>query len=233
MSIDPQERIKLEPGWRQCLRSEFEQPYMQELRKFLSQRKKAGAEIYPSSAQMFNAFNATPFEQVKVVMLGQDPYHGEGQAHGLCFSVQPGVPVPPSLRNIYAELQTDLGLEAPAHGYLQPWAGRGVFLLNSVLTVEKGDAGAHQGKGWERFTDAAVRALAEQREGVVFMLWGGYAQKKGQFIDRNKHCVLRTSHPSPLSSYRGFLGCQHFSKANAWLEEKGLGAVDWSLPATP
>eukprot|EP00095_Tigriopus_kingsejongensis_P006048 snap_masked-scaffold9735_size2342-processed-gene-0.0 protein:Tk06048 transcript:snap_masked-scaffold9735_size2342-processed-gene-0.0-mRNA-1 annotation:"uracil-dna glycosylase" len=182
-----EDRIKLEPSWKQQLRAEFDQPYMQELRQFLRRRVQDHAQIYPANDQIFNAFNATPFDQVKVVMLGQDPYHGPGQAHGLCFSVQPGVRVPPSLRNIYAELGTDVGFEAPEHGYLQSWAERGVFLLNSVLTVEKGNAGIHQGKGWERFTDAAVRALAEQREGVVFMLWGSYAQKKGQFIDRSKH----------------------------------------------
>ncbi len=232
MSVAAQDRIKLEPGWKKQMLPEFEQPYMQELRAFLSQRKKADAIIYPPRDQMFNAFNATPFDQVKVVILGQDPYHGAGQAHGLCFSVQAGVPIPPSLRNIYAELGTDLAFEAPDHGHLQAWAEQGVFLLNSVLTVENGNAGAHQGKGWERFTDAAVRALAEQREGIVFMLWGSYAHKKGQFIDRSKHCVLRSPHPSPLSAYRGFLGCRHFSKANAWLEEKGLGAVDWALPKT-
>jgi len=225
-----EDRIKMDPSWKQQLLPEFEQPYMQELRQFLRQRVKDGAEIYPPTAQMFNAFNATPFEKVKVVMLGQDPYHGPGQAHGLCFSVQPGVKVPPSLRNMYTELGTDVGFEAPEHGCLQSWAERGVFLLNSVLTVEKGNAGIHQGKGWERFTDAAVRALAEKRDGVVFMLWGSYAQKKGQFIDRSKHCVLRAPHPSPLSAYRGFIGCKHFSLANEWLDEHGLGAVDWSLP---
>lgn len=229
---DTDDPLKLDPSWRKHLRSEFEQPYMRDLRQFLADRKSAKAEIYPARDQMFNAFNATPFDQVKVVMLGQDPYHGPGQAHGLCFSVQPGVKVPPSLRNIYAELSTDIGFETPEHGHLQPWAEQGVFLLNSVLTVEQGNAGCHQGKGWERFTDAAVRALAEKREGVVFMLWGSYAQKKGQFIDRTKHYVLRSPHPSPLSAYRGFLGCQHFSKANAWLEKEGLGAVDWSLPKT-
>lgn len=233
MSDDSPQRIKLEPQWKQQLLPEFEQPYMAELRRFLAERKRARAEVFPAGAEIFNAFNATPFEQVKVVMLGQDPYHGPGQAHGLCFSVQPGVAVPPSLRNIYTELNTDLGFEVPEHGHLQCWAERGVFLLNSVLTVEQGQAGCHQGRGWERFTDAAVRALAERREGLVFMLWGSYAQKKGQFIDRSRHCVLRAPHPSPLSAYRGFFGCAHFSKANAWLEQQGLGAVDWSLPKTP
>ncbi len=230
MAVDTQQRIKLEPGWKQALLAEFDQPYMKELRLFLQQRKRASAVVFPPAEQMFNAFNATPFDQVKVVMLGQDPYHGAGQAHGLCFSVQPGVPVPPSLRNMYAELETDIDFVKPEHGHLQPWAAQGVFLLNSVLTVEQGNAGCHAGKGWERFTDAAVRALAERREGVVFMLWGAYAQKKGQFIDRSKHCVLRAPHPSPLSAYRGFFGCQHFSKANEWLESNGLGAVDWALP---
>lgn len=233
MCSDNYDRIKLEPSWKRQLLPEFEQTYMHELRQFLQQRKQARADVYPPSELLFNAFNTTPFDKVKVVILGQDPYHGPGQAHGLCFSVLPGVPVPPSLRNIYTELGTDLGLQAPEHGYLQAWAEQGVFLLNSVLTVERGNAGAHQGKGWERFTDAAVRALAEQREGLVFMLWGSYAQKKGQFIDRTRHCVLRSPHPSPLSAYRGFMGCRHFSKANAWLEEQALGAVDWSLPTKP
>lgn len=231
MSLEPESKVSLEAGWNTQLRSEFEQPYMQELRQFLAQRRREGATVFPPREQMFQAFNSTPFDQVKVVVLGQDPYHGLQQAHGLSFSVLPGVPVPPSLRNIYAELETDLSLTPPQHGYLQSWADQGVLLLNSVLTVEQGAPQSHQGKGWERFTDAAIRALTTHREGLVFMLWGRPAQKKGQFIDRTKHHVLRSPHPSPLSAYRGFLGCKHFSQANAHLVAQGMEPVDWALPA--
>lgn len=224
-------KIKLHSSWLRVLGSEFEQEYMRELRAFLAARKAAGAVIYPPPAQWFNALDSTPFEQVKVVILGQDPYHGPGQAHGLCFSVRPPVPPPPSLLNIYKELQSDLAIAPPGHGCLSSWAQQGVLLLNSVLTVEQGQAGAHQGKGWERFTDAVIERLNREREGLVFMLWGSYAQKKGQLVDRGKHCVLTAPHPSPLSAHRGFLGCGHFSRANAFLEERGLAPVDWRLPA--
>lgn len=217
--------------WQQQLQSEFDSEYMAELRSFLQQRRDAGARIYPRPSQWFAALNTTPFEQVKLVILGQDPYHGPGQAHGLCFSVQPGVKVPPSLQNMYKELHSDLGVQAPAHGYLQHWAEQGVLLLNSVLTVEEAQAGAHQGKGWERFTDAVIARLNEQREGLVFLLWGSYAQKKGALIDGNRHCVLKAPHPSPLSAHRGFFGCGHFSSANAYLQERGAQAIDWQLPA--
>ena len=204
---------------------------MRALRAFLVDQAQAGKVIYPPATKIFAALDATPFDQVKVVILGQDPYHGPGQAHGLCFSVQPGVAVPPSLLNIYKEIETDLRIARPDHGCLLPWAQRGVLLLNSVLTVEQGHAGAHQGKGWEDFTDHIVRLLGSQREGLVFMLWGSYAQAKGKMLDGRRHLMLRCAHPSPLSAHRGFLGCRHFSKANAYLLQRGLGAVDWSLPA--
>lgn len=223
-------QIKIEESWRQRLLSQFQQPYMQQLRDFLKQQKALGKIIFPKGTEYFNAFNLTPFEQVKVVILGQDPYHGPNQAHGLCFSVQPGVALPPSLLNIFKELQRDLNIPMPNHGNLTHWAEQGVLLLNAVLTVEQGKANAHQGKGWEQFTDAVIRELNDHREGIVFMLWGSYAQKKGQFIDRKKHCVLQAPHPSPLSAHRGFLGCGHFSKANDYLKKRGLEPIDWVVP---
>ncbi|WP_226664882.1 uracil-DNA glycosylase [Microbulbifer aggregans] len=223
--------VKIHPTWYAVLQPEFNKPYMAELRGFLQQEKQAGKNIFPPGGQIFNAFNSTPFDQVKVVILGQDPYHGAGQAHGLCFSVMPGVRIPPSLQNIYKELASDLGITPPTHGCLQPWAEQGVLLLNATLTVEESRAGAHQGRGWEQFTDAAVHALAEQRDGLVFILWGSYAQKKGSFIDRNRHLVLRAPHPSPLSAHRGFFGTRPFSQANQWLEQHGEAPVNWALPA--
>ena len=226
-----QNTVKLEPSWLNVLGGEFDQPYMQQLREFLVQQKGAGRVIYPPSSQWFSAFNSTPFDQVRVVILGQDPYHGPNQAHGLCFSVMPGVKVPPSLMNIFKELQDDLAVQPPAHGCLTSWAEQGVLLLNATLTVEQANAGAHQGKGWERFTDQAIRALNDQRDGIVFLLWGSYAQKKGAFIDQSRHLVLKSVHPSPLSAYRGFLGCKHFSTANNYLQQEGQPAIDWQLPA--
>lgn len=223
-------KIQLHESWLSRLEDQFQLPYMHSLREFLLTRKKHQAVTYPPGAQIFNALNTTPFEQVRVVILGQDPYHGPGQAHGLCFSVQPGVRVPPSLANIYRELQADLGLAPPAHGYLQTWAEQGVLLLNAVLTVERGQAGSHQGKGWETFTDAIVELLNDEREGLVFLLWGSYALKKGAVIDRKKHLVLTAPHPSPLSAYRGFLGCRHFSLANEYIQEHKHPPIDWSLP---
>jgi uracil-DNA glycosylase len=228
MSNMPQGRLQLEPEWKSALATEFEQVYMQQLREFLRQRLAAGAIIYPKGENYFNAFNRTPLGKVKVVILGQDPYHGPGQAHGLCFSVPRGVAPPPSLLNIYKELQKDMGLKMPAHGCLEGWAAQGVFLLNSVLTVEQGRAGAHQGKGWERFTDRVIAILNEQRKHLVFMLWGSYAQKKAGFVDRQKHCVLEAPHPSPLSAHRGFLGCRHFSRANEYLRQNGQEIIDWA-----
>lgn len=222
--------IKLDPSWRAVLQPELEADYMQTLRQFLLQEKATGKRIYPPGADIFNALNATRFESVKVVILGQDPYHGPGQAHGLCFSVKPGVRVPPSLMNIYRELQDDLGCVPPGHGCLDYWARQGVLLLNAVLTVEAAHAASHQGMGWERFTDSIIARLNERREHLVFLLWGAYAQKKGAIIDRQRHLVLESRHPSPLSASRGFFGNHHFSRTNAYLESQGLGAIDWQLP---
>lgn len=225
-----EDRIRLEASWKARVGDYLASPPMQALSAFLRERRARGATIYPPAARIFAAFDATPFDSVKVVILGQDPYHGPGQAHGLCFSVLPGVPVPPSLENIFKELQRDLGLARPDHGCLLPWAQRGVLLLNAVLTVEQGQAGAHQGKGWEGFTDHAVDVLNREREGLVFLLWGSYAQAKGKVIDPRRHRVLKAPHPSPLSAHRGFIGCGHFSAANQYLAQRGQGPVDWSLP---
>ena len=225
-----EDRIRLEPSWKARIGDWLQRPEMRELSAFLRQRKAAGARIYPPGPQIFAAFDATPFDAVKVVILGQDPYHGPGQAHGLCFSVLPGVPVPPSLANIFKELNADLGIAPPDHGCLLPWARQGVLLLNAVLTVEEGRAGAHQGKGWEGFTDHAIETLAREREGLVFLLWGSYAQAKGKVIDTRRHRVLRAPHPSPLSAHRGFLGCGHFSATNQYLAQRGLSPIAWRLP---
>ncbi len=225
-----EDRIRLEASWKARVGDYLASPPMQALSAFLRERRARGATIYPPAARIFAAFDATPFDSVKVVILGQDPYHGPGQAHGLCFSVLPGVPVPPSLENIFKELQRDLGLARPDHGCLLPWAQRGVLLLNAVLTVEQGQAGAHQGKGWEGFTDHVVDVLNREREGLVFLLWGSYAQAKGKVIDPRRHRVLKAPHPSPLSAHRGFIGCGHFSAANQYLAQRGQGPVDWSLP---
>ncbi len=224
------DRVKLEPSWKARIGDWLQRPDMRELSAFLRQRKAAGARIYPPGPQIFAAFDATPFDAVKVVILGQDPYHGPGQAHGLCFSVLPGVPVPPSLVNIYKEINADVGIAPPDHGCLLPWARQGVLLLNAVLTVEEGKAGAHQGKGWEGFTDHAIETLAREREGLVFLLWGSYAQAKGKVIDTRRHRVLRAPHPSPLSAHRGFLGCGHFSATNQYLAQRGLSPIDWRVP---
>ncbi len=222
--------INLDPSWLSQLESEFSKPYMQTLRSFLRERKQQGKVVYPPGEQIFNALNTTPFENVKVVILGQDPYHGPGQAHGLCFSVPAGVRLPPSLKNIFKEIEQDLGIPQPKHGSLLHWAKQGVLLLNATLTVEQGDAGAHQGKGWEQFTDVIIQRLNEHRSGIVFMLWGSYAQKKGAFIDTDRHLVLKSPHPSPLSAHRGFFGNRHFSLANQFLLKQGVEAVDWGLP---
>ncbi|MEH6586471.1 MAG: uracil-DNA glycosylase [Halioglobus sp.] len=224
---------QLEPSWLAQLATEFDQDYMQQLLAFLQTEKQAGKCIFPAASDYFNAFAHTPLDRVKVVILGQDPYHGEGQAHGLCFSVQPGIKVPPSLQNIYKEISAELELSTPLHGHLTSWADQGVLLLNSVLSVECAQAGSHQGKGWEAFTDRAIEVVNREREGVVFMLWGSYAQRKGAIIDRQRHCVLEAPHPSPLSAYRGFFGCGHFKMANDYLQQRGESPVDWSLPAAP
>ncbi|MFC5583225.1 uracil-DNA glycosylase [Rhodanobacter terrae] len=225
-----QEGIRLEPSWKARIGDYLLRPEMQALAAFLRAEKQAGKRIYPPGPEIFAAFAHTSFDAVRVVILGQDPYHGPGQAHGLCFSVRAGVRVPPSLENIFKEIQRDLGIPRPDHGCLTPWADRGVLLLNSVLTVEEGRAGSHQGKGWEGFTDAAIDALNREREGLVFLLWGSYAQRKGQLIDTSRHCVLNSVHPSPLSAHRGFIGCGHFSAANRYLESRGQAPIDWSLP---
>ena len=225
-----EDRIRLEPSWKSRIGDWLLRPEMQALAGFLRQRKAAGARVYPPGPDIFAAFDATPFDTVKVVVLGQDPYHGPGQAHGLCFSVLPGVPVPPSLDNIFKEIGQELGLPRPDHGCLLPWARRGVLLLNAVLTVEEGRAGAHQGKGWEGFTDHAIETLASEREGLVFLLWGSYAQAKGKVIDPRRHRVLKAPHPSPLSAHRGFFGCGHFAAANEYLARHGQVPIDWSLP---
>lgn len=221
--------IKLEEGWKNALHEEFGKAYFQQLKAFLVQEKADGQLIYPAGSLIFNAFDQTPFQEVKVVILGQDPYHGPSQAHGLSFSVPRGVAIPPSLQNIYQELVADVGITRPSHGNLEGWACQGVLLLNAILTVRAQQAASHQGRGWEQFTDAAIRALNEQRDGLVFMLWGSYAQKKGAMIDTNRHLVLTAVHPSPLSAYRGFLGCKHFSQANAYLAQHGQAPIDWQV----
>ena len=222
--------VRLHPAWLEPLRSEFDSDYMRDLRAFLVAEKAAGKRIFPRGGEWFRALDLTPLDAVRVVILGQDPYHGPGQADGLCFSVPPGVRVPPSLVNIYKELHSDLGIAPAGHGLLEHWAKQGVLLLNSVLTVEMGRAAAHQGRGWERFTDAVIRAVNGRANPVVFLLWGSYAQKKAAFVDGTRHRVLKAPHPSPLSAHSGFLGCRHFSKANAFLENRGLPPIDWALP---
>lgn len=222
--------VKLDESWKAVLEPEFSEPYMRALKIYLVGEREAGKVIFPKGSEYFRALDLTSLGSVRVVILGQDPYHGDGQAHGLCFSVQPGVRIPPSLVNIYKELERDLEIPPARHGFLEHWASQGVLLLNSVLTVERGLAASHQGKGWERFTDAVVRAVNAQEAPVVFLLWGSYAQRKAGFVDASKHLVLKAPHPSPLSAHQGFIGCGHFSKANAFLEERGLGPIDWRLP---
>ena len=217
-------------SWKPFLDEELNQPYMLVLKEFLRIEKNDGKIIYPHSSHWFHALEMTPLQEVKVVIIGQDPYHQPHQAHGLCFSVQPDVKIPPSLLNIYKELQADLGIPYALHGCLESWAKQGVLLLNSVLTVEYNKPNSHQGKGWETFTDKIIRTVAEQNEHVVFLLWGNYAQKKGAFIDEQRHLVLKAPHPSPLSAHRGFLGCRHFSKTNQYLEQHQQTAIHWELP---
>jgi uracil-DNA glycosylase len=224
------DRIKLEPSWKHALRDQFELPYMAQLREFLRQEHATGKEIYPPGPLIFNALNSTPLDKVKVVILGQDPYHGPGQAHGLCFSVQPGVPAPPSLVNIYKELKRDLNIDIPNHGYLQSWAEQGVLLLNTTMTVERANANAHAGKGWQFFTDRIIEVVSQHQPNLVFLLWGAHAQSKQKLIDATKHLVLTSVHPSPLSAYRGFLGCGHFSRTNKFLEQNGETPIEWRLP---
>ena len=227
--------VKLHDSWLSPLKAEFDAPYMAALREFLMAEREGGKQIFPKGSEWFHALDATPLEDVRVVILGQDPYHGDGQAHGLCFSVREGVAPPPSLINIHKEMHSDLGLAPPRHGNLEHWARQGVLLLNAVLTVEAHRAASHQGKGWERFTDAVVRLVNDKAEPVVFILWGAYAQKKAAFVDRTRHLVIASPHPSPLSAHAGFFGSRPFSRANAFLVEHGQKPIDWKLPerATP
>ncbi len=221
----------LAPSWLKVLGQEFEKPYMKALKSFLLEEKQKGFSVYPKGADIFNAFNHTPFELVKVVILGQDPYHGTNQAHGLSFSVQKGMIVPPSLKNIYKELASEfVDFKIPSHGNLTTWADQGVLLLNATLTVRAHEAGSHQNKGWETFTDTVIAELSAQRSGLVFLLWGRYAQQKESLIDSQKHHILKAAHPSPFSAYNGFFGSGHFSKANAFLKEQGLEEIDWQIP---
>ena len=221
-------QVQLESTWKTHLLPEFDKTYMKTLKSFLQEELKRKKKIYPPGPQYFNAFNTTPFDRVRAVIVGQDPYHGFRQAHGLSFSVLPGVSIPPSLVNIYKELKEDLNISVASHGCLTAWAKQGVLLLNSSLTVEAGQAGSHRGRGWEEFTDQAISILNREKEHLVFFLWGSPAQKKGSIVDSFKHCVLKAPHPSPLSAARGFFGCRHFSKANEYLESKGLEPIDWS-----
>lgn len=230
ISTEPQsDSIKLEPSWKSALFEEFGKPYMKQLRDFLNQEIKKKKVIYPKGNEYFAALNTTPLDQVKVVILGQDPYHGPGQAHGLCFSVRPGVPHPPSLRNIFKELKSEMAIEPPKHGSLMSWAKQGVLLLNSVLTVEDGMPASHKNRGWEVFTDKVISVLNEQERPLVFILWGAYAQAKGQIIDRKKHFVIESVHPSPLSASRGFLGSKPFSKTNQFLISKNIKPIQWEI----
>ncbi|MCK9640140.1 MAG: uracil-DNA glycosylase [Prolixibacteraceae bacterium] len=218
--------VKIEESWKSRLSNEFEKPYFHELTDFVRQEYTT-KQIFPPGRLIFHAFEQSPFEKTKVVILGQDPYHGTGQAHGLCFSVPEGIELPPSLQNIFKEIGEDLGIPAPSIGNLDRWASQGVLLLNATLTVQANRAGSHQNKGWEIFTDRVIRLLAEEKEHLVFILWGSFAQKKGEFIDRSRHLVLSSPHPSPLSSYRGFFGNKHFSKTNTYLEKHGIEPIRW------
>jgi len=223
------EQQQEERSWRDVLQGEKEKDYFKNVMNFVEGERKAGKKIFPPNAHVFSALALTPFDSVRVVIIGQDPYHGEGQAHGLCFSVQPGTPFPPSLQNIFKELRADLGLPIPKQGNLDKWARQGVLLLNAVLTVEEGKAGSHSGKGWEIFTDKVIEELNLRREGVVFLLWGNFAQKKAAQLDGTRHTIFTAAHPSPLSASRGFFGCKHFSKTNEVLRRQGGREIDWSL----
>ena len=221
--------VKIEASWKEILKSEFSQPYFQQIALHLKTERAQGKPIYPPGSLIFNAFNTTPFDKVKVVIIGQDPYHGHGQAHGLCFSVPHGVPPPPSLLNIFKELEDDTGMQMPGHGNLTHWAEQGVFLLNASLTVRSGEPMSHSKIGWSVFTDAVIRKISAQKENVVFLLWGKFAQEKKILIDEIRHCILKSAHPSPLSAHAGFFGCRHFSKTNDYLVSKGIDPVDWKL----
>ncbi|OSZ79906.1 uracil-DNA glycosylase [Chitinophagaceae bacterium IBVUCB2] len=221
--------VKIDESWKEVLKGEFAKPYFPQIPLHIKTEKSQGKTIYPPGSLIFNAFNTTPFNKVKVVILGQDPYHGKGQAHGLCFSVQYGVPPPPSLLNIFKELQDDIGIEIPGHGNLTHWAEQGVFLLNASLTVRSGEPMSHAKIGWAQFTDTVIKTISLQKKHVVFLLWGKFAQEKRVLIDESKHLILRSVHPSPLSAYGGFFGCKHFSKTNEYLSSKGIDPIDWSL----
>ena len=221
--------VKIHESWKQVLKNEFEKAYFLEIVTFLRTERMAGATIYPPGSLIFNAYNTTPFDQVKVVIIGQDPYHGPGQAHGLSFSVQNGIATPPSLQNIYKELHTDIGMPIPNHGNLTPWAEQGVLLLNASLTVRANQPMSHAKIGWSGFTDATITTISEEKEKVVFLLWGKFAQEKQVLIDETKHLVLKAAHPSPLSAYNGFFGCRHFSKTNEYLSKNGLSPINWNL----
>ena len=219
--------IQIEESWKQALSEEFKKPYFAEIRQFLQEEKAAGKTIFPPGSLIFNAFNSTPFEKVRVIILGQDPYHGTGQAHGLCFSVTPGIKPPPSLVNIFKELKNDIGFEIPDHGSLQKWTTQGVFLLNAILTVEANKPASHQKHGWEEFTNAAIEKLSKEQDELIFLLWGAFAQQKTGLIDERKHIILKAAHPSPFSAYNGFFGCKHFSKTNEILINKGEQPINW------
>jgi uracil-DNA glycosylase len=219
--------VKIEPAWKQILKEEFKKPYFEHIVLHLKTERTQGKTIYPPGSLIFNAFNTTPADKVKVVILGQDPYHGPGQAHGLCFSVQKGVPPPPSLINIFKELHEDIGIKIPNHGTLTHWAEQGVFLLNASLTVRAGEPMSHAKIGWAQFTDTVIKKISESHSPTVFILWGKFAQEKRVLIDESKHLILKAAHPSPLSAHAGFFGCKHFSKANAWLVSKGIDPIDW------
>ncbi len=233
MPLNVARPIRLEESWRQALAPVFAQPFMARLREFLQAERRAGKVIFPKASNWFRALDLTPLPDVRVVILGQDPYHGPGQAHGLCFSVQPGTAIPPSLRNIYKELQDDLGIPPAAHGFLESWARQGVLLLNSVLTVECRKPASHAGKGWEAFTDAVIQEIIARDAPCAFLLWGRYAQNKADFVDSARHLVLKAAHPSPYSAANGFFGCRHFSSANAFLRQHGQPEIDWALPEKP
>ena len=223
------EQINLHESWKMLLREEFEKPYFKQLKHFLTDEKNKGVKIFPPGSQIFSALDHTPFENVNIVLLGQDPYHGAGQANGLCFSVNDGVPLPPSLQNIFKELKEDCGCEIPKSGNLTKWADQGVLLLNATLTVRANEAGSHQNKGWETFTDTIIKTISDKKEHIVFILWGRFAQSKEILIDASKHLILKAAHPSPFSAYHGFFGCKHFSKTNAYLKENGRKEIEWQL----
>ena len=221
--------VQIEPSWREKLKDEFDKPYFSNIVNHLKAERQLNKPIYPPGQMIFNAFNSTPFDKVKVLILGQDPYHGPGQAHGLCFSVQKGVPPPPSLVNIFKELHTDIGMTRPSSGDLSKWAAEGVFLLNASLTVRAAEPMSHAKIGWAQFTDAVIKTIAEEKQHVVFLLWGKFAQEKAAFIDDSRHLILKAAHPSPLSAHNGFFGCRHFSKTNEYLMQQGSDAIDWKL----